>query len=77
MPARRAPDREGPARPLEATTFVADLRRNAITTPFVVDRAMNGAIFLAYVEQCLIPTLRLGDIVVMDNLAARECVNYF
>jgi transposase len=50
------------------TTFVAGLRRDEIAAPFVIDRPMNSAIFLAYVTQCLAPTLKPGDIVVMDNL---------
>ena len=51
-------------------TFVAGLRCDAMTAPLVIDGAMNGEIFLAYVEQCLAPTLNCGDIVVMDNLRA-------
>ena len=54
------------------TTFVAGLRHDGLTAPFVIDRAINGAIFLAYVEQCLAPTLSPGDIVVMDNLPAHK-----
>jgi len=50
------------------TTFLAGLRRDEITAPFVIDRPMNSAIFLTYVTQCLAPTLKPGDIVVMDNL---------
>lgn len=50
------------------TTFVAGLRHDEVTAPFVIDRAMNSAIFLTYVTQCLAPTLTQGDIVVMDNL---------
>ncbi len=38
----------------------------------VLDGAMNGAAFLAYVEQVLVPTLKPGDIVVMDNLPAHK-----
>ncbi len=38
----------------------------------VIDRPMNGTIFLAYVEQCLAPTLVPGDIVIMDNLSAHK-----
>lgn len=49
-------------------TFVAGLRHDAITAPFVIDRAMTSAIFVEYVRQCLVPTLSPGDIVVMDNL---------
>ena len=50
------------------TTFVAALRCDAITAPFVIDHPMDGAIFLTYVRQCLVPTLSPGDLVVMDNL---------
>ena len=49
-------------------TFVAALRQDAITAPFVIDRAMTSAIFIEYVRHCLVPTLSPGDIVVMDNL---------
>ena len=48
-------------------TFVAALRHNKMTAPMVVEGAMTGEMFLAYVEQCLVPTLRRNDIVVMDN----------
>jgi transposase len=54
----------------KTTTFVAALRSEGLTAPLVVDGAMNGRIFLAYVQQQLVRTLRAGDIVVMDNLAA-------
>jgi transposase len=54
------------------TTFVAGLRCDAITAPFVIDQPMNSAIFKAYLEQCLVPTLRPGDIVVMDNLSSHK-----
>lgn len=54
------------------TTFVAALRCDAITAPFVVDRPMNGVIFRAYVGELLVPTLRPGDIVVMDNLGSHK-----
>jgi transposase len=54
------------------TTFVASLKRHAITAPLVIDRPMNSAIFKAYLEQCLVPTLRPGDIVVMDNLSSHK-----
>ena len=54
------------------TTFVAALRHNAITAPFVIDQPMNSTIFKAYLEQCLVPTLMPGDIVVMDNLSSHK-----
>jgi len=49
-------------------TFVAALRHNKMTAPMVIEGAMNGEMFLAYVEQCLVPVLRRDDIVVMDKL---------
>ena len=51
----------------ETITFVAALRHNKMTAPMVTEGAMTGELFLAYVEQCLVPTLRRNDIVVMDN----------
>lgn len=56
----------------KTTTFVAGLRSTALTAPGVIDGPMNGNAFLAYVEQVLVPTLRPGDIVVMDNLSAHK-----
>jgi transposase len=50
------------------TTFVAGLRCGGVSAPFVIDRPMNSAIFLAYVTQCLVATLKPGDIVILDNL---------
>ena len=51
----------------ETITFVAALRHNKMTAPMVVEGAMTGEMFLAYIEQCLVPTLKRNDIVVMDN----------
>ena len=56
----------------KTTTFTAGLRLSGMTAPMVLDGAMNGTAFLAYVEQVLVPTLSLGDIVVMDNLPAHK-----
>ena len=53
-------------------TFVAGLRCDEMTAPLVIEGAMNGEIFLSYVEQCLAPALNHGDIVVMDNLRAHK-----
>ena len=50
----------------------AALRTDGLTAPCVFDGAINGARFLAYVEQALAPTLRPGDIVIMDNLGAHK-----
>ena len=54
------------------TTFVAGLRSTGLVAPLVLDGPMTGPAFLAYVEQCLAPTLRPGDVVVMDNLPAHK-----
>ena len=54
------------------TTFVAGLRHDGVTAPFVIAGAINGPSFLAYVAKCLAPTLRPGDIVVMDNLGSHK-----
>lgn len=56
----------------KTTTFVGALRLEGMTAPMVLDGAMNGLAFLAYVEQVLAPTLSPGDIVVMDNLPAHK-----
>ena len=53
-------------------TFVAALRCSGITAPCVFDGPINGVKFLAYVEQVLVPTLRSGDIVIMDNLGSHK-----
>jgi hypothetical protein len=56
----------------KTTTFVAALRIDGMTAPMVLDGAMHGAAFVAYVEQVLVPELGPGDIVVMDNLPAHK-----
>jgi transposase len=56
----------------KTTTFVGALRLSGMTAPMTLDGAMTGVAFLAYVEQVLVPTLRPGDIVVMDNLPAHK-----
>jgi len=53
-------------------TFLAALRHDRITAPFVLDGAINGESFAVYVEQVLAPTLKIGDIVVMDNLSSHK-----
>ena len=53
-------------------TFLAALRCDEIAAPFVLDGPINGESFLAYVEQVLAPTLKPGDIVVMDNLGSHK-----
>jgi transposase len=57
-----------------AATFVAALRADGLTAPMVVGGAITGDLFVAYVEQVLVPTLRPGDAVVMDNLIRHKRV---
>jgi transposase len=56
----------------KTTTFLAALRFDGLTAPLVIDGAVDGPLFLAYVRQHLAPTLRPGDIVIMDNLASHK-----
>ena len=53
-------------------TFIAALRVDCVDAPCVFDGPINGESFLAYVEQVLVPTLRSGDIVVIDNLGSHK-----
>jgi transposase len=53
-------------------TFLAALRCDRIDAPCVLDQPVNGASFLDYIEQCLVPTLSAGDIVIMDNLSSHK-----
>jgi transposase len=56
----------------KTTTFVAGLRFTGMVAPMVLDGPMNRSAFLAYVQQVLVPELRLGDIVLADNLPAHK-----
>ena len=56
----------------KVTTFVAALGLAGLTAPMVIDGAMNGDLFVAYVEQVLVPSLAAGDVVVMDNLSSHK-----
>ncbi len=53
-------------------TFIAGLRCDGLCAPLVFDGPINGRSFLAWVEQCLVPTLKPGDIVVLDNLGSHK-----
>ena len=56
----------------KTSTFVAGLRCDKITAPMVLDGAMDGAMFLAWIDTFLAPALTPGDIVIMDNLPAHK-----
>ncbi len=53
-------------------TFLAALRCDRIDAPCVLDQPVNGQSFTDYVEQCLVPTLSPGDVVIMDNLSSHK-----
>ncbi len=56
----------------KTTTFTAGLRRSGLMAPMLLDGAMDGDAFLAYVEQVLVKELAPGDVVIMDNLPAHK-----
>ena len=56
----------------KTSTFIAGLREGGLVAPAVFDGAINGDLFLAYVEQVLVPTLTPDDVVVMDNLSSHK-----
>jgi transposase len=56
----------------QTLTFLAALRHDRIHAPCVLDGPINGESFKAYVEQFLVPTLKPGDIVIMDNLGSHK-----
>jgi transposase len=53
-------------------TFIAALRCDRLTAPWIIDRAMNRAAFDTYIETQLAPTLHKGDVVILDNLAVHK-----
>ena len=56
----------------QTTTFVAGLRTTGLTAPMVIEGAMDGDAFKAYVKQLLVPSLKPRDIVIMDNLSSHK-----
>ena len=54
------------------TSFAASLRRDGICAPMLLEGPMDGDAFRAYIEQLLVPTLTIGDTVIMDNLPAHK-----
>ena len=56
----------------KTTTLVAGLRMTGMVAPMVLDGPINGDWFEAYVEQVLVPELRPGDVVIMDNLSSHK-----
>jgi DDE superfamily endonuclease len=53
----------------ETVTLIAGLRQTGIVAPMLIKGGMNGEAFLAYIERCLVPTLKRRDIVAIDNVS--------
>jgi transposase len=56
----------------ENISILATLSRSGIEAPMMIEGAVDGIVFLSYVEQVLVPTLTVGDVVIMDNLGAHK-----
>lgn len=56
----------------QTTTMLCGVRSDRVTAPLAIDGPMDGVVFLGYVQQCLAPSLRAGDVVVMDNLSSHK-----
>ena len=61
-----------PHRHWQTMTFVAALRHDRIEAPWVIDGPIDGQSFRTYVEKALAPTLKPGDVVIMDNLGSHK-----
>ena len=53
-------------------TFLAALRHDRVTAPWLIDGPIDGQSFLQYIEEVLVPTLKPGDIVIIDNLGSHK-----
>ena len=56
----------------QTQTFIAGLRHNKLTAPWIIDQPMNKQLFECYVETQLAPTLKKGDVVILDNLSCHK-----
>ena len=56
----------------ERITILSSIRANGDMVPLVFEGSLNGDLFKEYITQCLVPTLKPGDIVVMDNLSSHK-----
>src|SRR5262249_57722511 len=61
-----------PCRRWQTSTFVGAMRAEGFVAPLVVDGAMTGELFEAYIQRVLLPELRTGDVVVLDNLSCHR-----
>ena len=56
----------------ERISLLSSVRANGDTVPLVFEGSLNGDLFREYISKCLVPTLRFGDIVIMDNLTSHK-----
>ena len=70
--ARQPVEGKAPFGRWKTMTFIAALRRDGIAAPCLFDGPINGEVFLAWVRQILVPTLKPGEIVIMDNLGSHR-----
>jgi transposase len=59
----------------QSSTFIAALRHDGITAPFLVEGAVDAEVFTVYLEQVLCPQLREGDTLILDNLSTHKIQN--
>ena len=71
-PARGAAGGSRPLWALATQTFIAALRHDRLDAPWVINGAMNGEMFDLYVQSQLAPSLREGDVVILDNLSSHK-----
>src|ERR1700712_5550732 len=56
----------------KTSTFIGCLHEGGMVAPYVLDGAVNGALFVAYIEQQVVPNLARGDVLIMDNLPVHK-----
>jgi transposase len=61
-----------PHGPWQSSTFLAALRHEQVTAPFLVDGPLDAEVFLASLQQVLVPGLQTGDPLILDNLATHK-----
>ncbi len=56
----------------KTSTFIGCLHEGGMVAPYVLDGAVNGELFVAYIEQQVVPSLTRGDVLIMDNLPVHK-----
>lgn len=56
----------------DSITLIAGIRLDGLVAPMLIVGSLTGPAFIDYVERCVVPSLRPGDIVVLDNLGAHR-----